>query len=117
MVKNPPANTGYMSSIPGLARSLEKEMATHSSILAWEIPWTEESGTWGPWGSWGHRVRQDLATEQQWQQDNTQWFQGLRYRYLLEDHFQPTTEVMKVFSAEALRHERSLGAGEEGQRG
>ena len=24
--------------------SLEKEMATHSSILAWEIPWTEESG-------------------------------------------------------------------------
>ena len=24
--------------------SLEKEMATHSSILAWEIPWTEEPG-------------------------------------------------------------------------
>ena len=68
MVKNPPANTGYMSSIPGLGRSLEKEMATHSSILAWEIPWTEESGTWGPWGPWGlwgHRVRRDLATEQQ----------------------------------------------------
>ena len=30
--------------IPGLGRSLEKEMATHSSILAWEIPWTEEPG-------------------------------------------------------------------------
>ena len=28
--------------IPGSGRSLEKEMATHSSILAWEIPWTEE---------------------------------------------------------------------------
>ena len=27
---------------------LEKEMATHSSILAWKIPWTEETG--GPWG-------------------------------------------------------------------
>ena len=27
-------------SIPGLGRSLEKEMATHSSILAWRIPWT-----------------------------------------------------------------------------
>ena len=26
---------------------LEKEMATHSSIPAWEIPWTEESGPWG----------------------------------------------------------------------
>ena len=30
------------SSIPGSGRSLEKEMATHSSTLAWKIPWTEE---------------------------------------------------------------------------
>ena len=30
--------------IPGLGRSLEKEMATHSSIFAWEIQWTEEAG-------------------------------------------------------------------------
>jgi len=30
--------------IPGLGRSLEKEMATHSSTLAWRIPWTEEPG-------------------------------------------------------------------------
>ena len=30
---------------------LEKEMATHSSILAWEIPWTEElDGLYSPWG-------------------------------------------------------------------
>ena len=29
---------------PSLGRSLEKEMATHSSILAWEIPWTEKPG-------------------------------------------------------------------------
>ena len=29
-------------SIPGAGRSPEKEMATHSSILPWEIPWTEE---------------------------------------------------------------------------
>ena len=35
-------NVGDPGSIPGLGRSLEKEMATHSSILAWEIPWTEE---------------------------------------------------------------------------
>ena len=28
---------------------LEKEMATHSSILAWEIPWTEEPGGCSPW--------------------------------------------------------------------
>ena len=30
--------------------TLEEEMATHSSILAWEIPWTEESGNYSPWG-------------------------------------------------------------------
>ena len=29
---------------------LEKEMATHSRILAWEIPWTEEPGGYSPWG-------------------------------------------------------------------
>ena len=29
---------------------LEKEMAIHSSILAWRIPWTEEPGSYSPWG-------------------------------------------------------------------
>ena len=46
-VKNLPANagdSGEMGSIPGLGRSLEEEMATHSSILAWEIPWVEDPG-------------------------------------------------------------------------
>ena len=43
-VKNLPANAGDVGSIPGSGRSLEKEMATHSSILAWRIPWTEEAG-------------------------------------------------------------------------
>ena len=43
-VNNPPDNTGDMGSIPGRGRSPGKEMATHSSILAWEIPWTEEPG-------------------------------------------------------------------------
>ena len=46
MVENLPANLGDIGdvgSIPGSGRSL-KGMATHSSILAWEIPWTEEPG-------------------------------------------------------------------------
>ena len=34
-------------------------MATHSSILVWEIPWTEKPGGYSPWG---YRVRPDLAT-------------------------------------------------------
>ena len=45
MVKNQPANAGDVrdvGSIPGSGSSLEKEMATCSSILAWKSPWTEE---------------------------------------------------------------------------
>ena len=37
-------NAGDMSLILGSGRPLEKEMANHSSILAWEISWTEEPG-------------------------------------------------------------------------
>ena len=37
-------NAGDLGSIPGSGRSLEKETATHSSILAWRILWTEEPG-------------------------------------------------------------------------
>ena len=44
MVKNLLPNAGNMGSIPGSKDFLEKEMATHSSTLAWEIPWTEEPG-------------------------------------------------------------------------
>ena len=44
MIKNPPASAGDPGSIPGWEDPLEKEMATHSSNLAWEIPWTEEPG-------------------------------------------------------------------------
>ena len=38
------SNAGDLGSIPGSGRSLEKEVATHSSILAWRIPWMEEPG-------------------------------------------------------------------------
>ena len=47
VVKNPTAKAGDVGSVPGTVRSLgnlEKEVATHSSILAWEIPWTGEPG-------------------------------------------------------------------------
>ena len=43
-VKNLSANAGDVNLIPGSGRSLEKGMATHSSILAWRIPWTEQPG-------------------------------------------------------------------------
>ena len=53
MVKNPPASAGGIrdvGSIPGSEDPLEEEMATHSSILARRIPWTEEPGRLQPMG-------------------------------------------------------------------
>ena len=42
--KESACNTGDLGSIPGSGRSLKKEMATHSSIIAWRFPWTEGPG-------------------------------------------------------------------------
>ena len=58
MVKNPPANGGDIEiQVRSLGQedALEEGMATHSSILAWRIPWTEEPG--GLWSIGSHRVR------------------------------------------------------------
>ena len=44
MVKNPPTMQETQVRSPGQEDPLEKEMATHSSILAWRILWTEEPG-------------------------------------------------------------------------
>ena len=58
--KESACNVGDLGLIPGLGRSLEKEMATHSSILAWKIPWTEEAGRLQSMGS--HRVGHEWVT-------------------------------------------------------
>ena len=60
VVKNPPADAGNVREaglIPGSGRALEEGMATHSSILAWRIPWTEGPG--GLWATGSQRVRHD----------------------------------------------------------
>ena len=44
MVKNLSANAGDLVGSLSLEDPLEKEMANHSSILAWKVPWTEEPG-------------------------------------------------------------------------
>ena len=53
-VKNLPAM--QKTQVPSLGQEdpLEKDMATHCSILDWRIPWTEEPGGYSPWG---RRVR------------------------------------------------------------
>ena len=49
--KESACNAGELGSIPRLGRSPEEEMAIHSSILAWKIPWTEEPGRLQSMGS------------------------------------------------------------------
>ena len=50
MVKNLPAKQEMRVRSLGWEDPLEKEMETHSSILAWEIPWTEDPGRQQPVG-------------------------------------------------------------------
>ena len=57
MVKNLPAMTETRVQSPGWEDPLEKGMATHSSSLAWRIPWTKESGRLQSMGS--HRAGHD----------------------------------------------------------
>ena len=61
MVKSLPAVQETRVRSLGREDPLEEEMATHSSILAWTIPWTEEPGGYSP----GGRRGQDLVTQQQ----------------------------------------------------
>ena len=65
--------------VPSLGQEdpLKKKMATHSSILAREIPWTEESG--GLYSPWSHEsVGHDLATNQQQKQHFPKYFQKIQ---------------------------------------
>ena len=63
MVTNPPTVQEMQVQSLGWEDPPEEEMATHSSVLAWEIPWTEEPLELQSAGS--QRVRHDLATKQQ----------------------------------------------------
>ena len=83
VVKNLPAHEGNVGLIPGL----EKGMATHSSILAWEIPWTRDWSLEGysPWGrrrvghDWGTKQQQYLLNE--WCQASCGWMCCLFYTH------------------------------------
>ena len=62
VVKNPSASQEMWDRFLGQKDPLEEEMATHSSILAWRIPWTEKPGGLQFMGS--QRVGHNLATKQ-----------------------------------------------------
>ena len=57
LMKNPPANARNAIQFLDWKDPLEKEMATHSSNLAWEIPWTEEPGRLQSTGSQKSRTQ------------------------------------------------------------
>ena len=56
---------------------LEKEMATHSNILAWRIPWTEEPVAYSPRCP---RVGQDLEIKQQWSLSNILLYFEIKFK-------------------------------------
>ena len=58
MVKNPPAETGDKTWVQflGWEDLLGEEMATHSSVLTWRVPWTEEPGGLQSMGSQKNRM-------------------------------------------------------------
>ena len=62
VVKNLPACAEMWVWSPGLEHTLDKELETYSSILAWKIPQTEKPG--GLQSMWLQRVRDDLVTNQ-----------------------------------------------------
>ena len=92
-VKNLPAMQETCVRSLGGEDALEKGMATHSSILAWEIPLTKEPG--GPYSQWGHEepdmTEQLLLTHAQvhknWWQFPKTCFHDLLLRQIFHDYF------------------------------
>ena len=88
IVKNLPAMQETQVQSLGREDPLEKGMAIYSSILAWEISWTEEPGALQSMGS--QRVRHSLVTEQQILIPNNIW---LRFQLLLLHDKPPENSV------------------------
>ena len=58
---------------------LEKEMATHSSTIAWRIPWTEETGSYNSWGHKESDMTEWLTLSQPLpEEDSLPWFEAKR---------------------------------------
>ena len=71
MVKNPPVMQEMQSRSLGQEEPLEKGMATHSSILAWRISWTEEPGKRQPMGVTKNRTQLKRLTLFTFQKDGS----------------------------------------------
>ena len=96
VVKNPLTSAGDMDLPPGWEDPLEKELETHSSVLAWKIPWTEEPGqlqsmgsqcvrhTWAAEHACTHAGTQTQSKPTVFQLRSCIWFQDLmKLRFLM----------------------------------
>ena len=94
--KQSTCNAGDPSSIPGLGRSSGEGVATHSSILAWRIPWTEEAGRLQSTGL--QRIGHNWVTNIPWLKEDTRtpvhslpleelWIQLVRLRTMTGSGF------------------------------
>ena len=91
VLKNPPASAKDVGSVPRLGRSLEQNMATHCSILAWRIPWAEEPGGLQSTGS--HRVRNN------WRNLAHAYHPGvIILRWLLHKHYRILINFCKMYT-------------------
>ena len=98
-VKNPPAICETWVRSLGWEDPLEKGMATHSSVLAWRIPWTEEPGR--PQSIVLQRVRHDwsnLACSHR-----TKWNYGVYYKVWNGFLFIWLPDIQEIFSFEGNR--------------
>ena len=84
-------NMGDISSIPGYGRSLQKGMATESSILAWRTAWTQEPGRLQSTGS------------QRWTR-----LRDYHFHFILQWRYQHYNNFLLSLHSENLLHESSL---------
>ena len=88
LVKNLPAMKETWVRFLGWEDPLEKEMATHSSILAWRIPWTEESGRLQSMGSQ--------------ESDTTYWLNCYYYMWMIHERTKFIHTVVIVGNSKAV---------------
>ena len=99
MSKNPPTSAGVPETqVPSLGQAdpLEEEMATHSSVHDWKIPWTEELASYSPWGhkesdTTNHTHKEDdhhhhFLWNMYRERDREMQRYGERQRYLIYGH-------------------------------
>ena len=111
-LENPVDGGDWWAAVHGVAKSrtrlsiftftfhfhaLEKEMATHSSILAWRILWTEDPGGLPSMGS--HRVGHDWATELNWRVVQHEWSKGQNGKIITANLYWVLTACQAVLKA------------------